>query len=173
MSTMDSDSSRSTEVAIAGGTWSEAIAGIEEFCERVVGAALHAAAPALGGRAEISILLTDDVGGRELNRVWRGQDHATNVLSFPVADAPQRAAAADAPTQLGDIVLAFETVRREAAEAGIPIADHAAHLLVHGALHLLGYDHLQPSEAETMERREVEILAGLGVPDPYHGELAA
>lgn len=170
---MDSDSSRSTEVTIAGGAWSEAIGEIETFCERVVGAALRAAAPGLAGRAEVSILLTDDAQGRELNRAWRGQDHATNVLSFPVADDPQRAPAPLAPVQLGDIVLAFETVRREAAEGDIPLAHHVAHLLVHGTLHLLGHDHLHASEAATMERREVEILAGLGVPDPYRGELAA
>lgn len=173
MGAMDSDSSRSTEVAIAGGAWSEAIGEVEAFCERVVEAALRAAAPRIAGRAEVSILLTDDARGRELNRAWRGQDHATNVLSFPVADEPHGKVAVGQPVQLGDIVLAFETVRREAAEAGIPFADHLAHLLVHGTLHLLGHDHLQPSEAEAMERREVEILAGLGVADPYQGELAA
>lgn len=174
MSTMDSDSSRSTEVTIAGGAWSEAIGEIETFCERVVGAALRTAAPGLAGRAEVSILLTDDARGRELNRAWRGRDHATNVLSFPVADGPwPDASSAGQPVALGDVVLAFETVRREATESGIPLADHVAHLLVHGTLHLLGHDHLEANEAETMERREVEILAGLGVPDPYRGELAA
>jgi probable rRNA maturation factor len=173
MSTMDGDSSRSTEVAIAHGAWAAAIAGIEAFCGRVIEAALRAAAPALAGRAEISILLTDDAQGRELNRVWRGQAHATNVLSFPITHEPWSDAAAGQPVALGDIVLAFETVKREATEAGIPLADHVAHLLVHGTLHLLGHDHLQPSEAERMERLEVEILAGLGIPDPYRGELAA
>lgn len=170
---MDSDSSRSTEVAIAGGAWAEAVAGIEAFCGRVVGAALGVMAPALATRAEVSILLTDDAGGRELNRAWRGQDRATNVLSFPAMDDPLRATGGPAPVPLGDIVLAFETVQREAAETGIPLADHVAHLLVHGTLHLLGLDHQQAAEAAAMEEREVAILARLGVPDPYRGELAA
>jgi probable rRNA maturation factor len=111
--------------------------------------------------AEVSVLFADDAVVRDLNARFRGRDKPTNVLSFPAVSAGQ------APVVLGDIVLAFETVDREAEAAGKPFADHAAHLLVHGLLHLLGYDHEADNEAEDMERRETEILAALRIPDPY------
>lgn len=106
---------------------------------------------------EISVLLTDDAHIRVLNRDYRVKDKATNVLSFPQ----------DEPEMLGDIILAYETVMREAAEQGKTFEAHLTHLLVHGCLHLLGYDHEEDDEAEEMEALEVEILAGLGVNNPY------
>ncbi|MEN3975444.1 rRNA maturation RNase YbeY [Emcibacter sp. SYSU 3D8] len=112
--------------------------------------------------AEVSVLFADDAFVRDLNARWRGQDKPTNVLSFPAAAAP-----AQQPRALGDIVLAYETVAREAQEAGKPFTHHAAHLLVHGFLHLLGYDHETEAEADDMEAREVRILETLDIPDPY------
>lgn len=110
----------------------------------------------------VSLVFTDDEAVRRLNAQFRGRDKATNVLSFPPGDAP--VAEHD---YLGDIALAFETCEREAAAKKIPLADHAAHLIVHGVLHLIGYDHENDDEAEEMERRESEILVTLGVADPY------
>ncbi len=119
-----------------------------------------AAAAAATERAsgELAIVLTDDAAIRTLNREWRGLDKATNVLSFPTADP--RAG-------LGDIIIAFETAARDAAAQSIPLDHHLAHLAVHGFLHLLGYDHEDASEADTMERLETAILARLAIADPY------
>jgi len=112
------------------------------------------------------VILTSDRAIRTLNRRWRGRDKSTNVLSFPAPSArkkPWRGA----PRHLGDIVLAYETVAREARAEGKPLDHHLAHLALHGFLHLLGYDHESHGQAEAMERRERRILARLGVPDPY------
>ena len=119
--------------------------------------------------APVCILLTDDAAMGELNAYFRGKDRPTNVLSLPPGDIPW-----PDYDYLGDLALGFETCKREAAEKNISLADHAAHLMVHGMLHLLGYDHENDDEAEQMERREAEILAVLGVGDPYaasHGEM--
>jgi len=113
----------------------------------------------------LSLLFTSDAKILEINRQWRGKAKATNVLSFPVsAETP---VPAGEPRPLGDIVLAFGTVYREAAEQKKPIAHHVTHLIVHGLLHLLGYDHEGDGEAEAMEAREIAILAGLGMENPY------
>jgi probable rRNA maturation factor len=130
----------------------------------VVRRAIEAAAQPLAGRAEVAIVLTDDEAIRALNRRWRGRDAATNVLSFP---SPGVLPSSAAPRALGDIVIAFETARREAQGEAKPLLDHVSHLAIHGFLHLLGYDHESEEEAETMERVERDILARLGVPDPY------
>jgi probable rRNA maturation factor len=114
--------------------------------------------------SEISVVLSDDEHLRELNKHHRGMDKPTNVLSFPAARIK---APAGAPRILGDVVLAYETVQREAAEESKPIENHLSHLVVHGVLHLLGYDHEDEEEAEMMEARERQILAKLGIPDPY------
>jgi probable rRNA maturation factor len=113
--------------------------------------------------AEVSLLLTSDADVRVLNARWRGQDKPTNVLSFPAAPADRLA---ESPT-LGDVALAFETLAREAEAAGVPLADHYRHLVAHGFLHLIGYDHQTDEEAERMEALETRILARLGVADPY------
>jgi len=116
------------------------------------------------GDAEVSVKFTSDEEVRALNAHWRGKDRPTNVLSFPMA-APEEVATAP---MLGDIVLARGVCAAEAAEKGIAIADHAAHLVVHGTLHLLGYDHETSDEdAEEMETIERRALASLGIADPY------
>jgi len=118
------------------------------------------------GLIELSIVLTDDAEQRRLNRDWRGVDRATNVLAFPAWE-PGAPTPPNAPVLLGDVVLAFETVAREAEEQGKSLADHLSHLIVHGVLHLLGYDHGADAEAAAMETLETSILARLGVADPY------
>ena len=115
---------------------------------------------------ELSITLTDDAEQRRLNRRFRRRDLPTNVLAFPAWEAGIRAPS-NAPLLLGDIVLAFETVAGEAVNQGKPFADHLRHLIVHGVLHLIGYDHQTTDEASIMESLETIILAKLGVPDPY------
>lgn len=112
--------------------------------------------------AEVSLLFCDDAAIRLLNKTWRGKDMPTNVLSFPVAAVRSKGPA----RMLGDIVLAYETTAGEAAE-GAGLRDHTAHLIAHGFLHLLGYDHENDSEAETMESAERRILSRLGIADPY------
>jgi probable rRNA maturation factor len=116
----------------------------------------------------VDITLTDDDAQRVLNRTYRGQDSATNVLAFPAAHLAEPRPAG-APLLLGDVILAFETVKREAREQNKPLANHLRHLVVHGVLHLLGHDHLDDENAAAMETREIAILAELGVPDPYRG----
>lgn len=134
-------------------------------------AAAAASVPKLPRRgAEVAVVLTDDAAIRVLNRQWRGQDKATNVLSFP---APAAGRPPRGPVGLGDIVIAYETLAREAADEGKPFAHHLAHLAVHGFLHLVGFEHEDEAEAERMERRERAILADLGVPDPYADRPAA
>jgi probable rRNA maturation factor len=146
--------------------WS-AIADAEALAQRAVDA-VFAAASLPESDFEISILLADDAAVRDLNRTWRGQDKPTNVLSFPANPQP----GAPGPRSLGDIALAFETVAAEAQAEGKALADHAAHLIVHGVLHLLGYDHETEAEADEMEALEVNALALLGIADPYR-EMAA
>ncbi len=115
--------------------------------------------------AELSVLLTDDKRIRIVNRDWRGFDKPTNVLSFPAAPAER---IAESPV-LGDIVLAYETVLREAGDEGKSPADHLSHLVIHGLLHLLGEDHETEAQAQRMEGLEIAALARLGIADPYAG----
>lgn len=129
---------------------------------RAVAAAVDVAELDVPVGAELSLVLTDDAAIRDLNREHRGKDKATNVLSFPGFDPDE------APEPLlGDIVIAYETVAREAAEEAKPIADHFCHLVVHGMLHLFGYDHETDDDAEVMEAEERRVLARLGIADPY------
>ena len=123
--------------------------------------------------AEISVRLTGDEQVRALNAEWRGKDKPTNVLSFPMTEADELAAATVAEQELllGDIVLAQGVCEAEAAEKHVPVASHAAHLIAHGTLHLLGYDHGDEDAAADMEAREVRALARLGIANPY--EVAA
>lgn len=114
---------------------------------------------------ELSVLLCDDETIARLNSCWRGQQKPTNVLSFPAPPQGGRAPGEDVP--LGDIAIAYETLTREAAESGKTASDHLSHLVVHGFLHLLGYDHHMDDEAERMERLERDILARIGIADPY------
>lgn len=114
----------------------------------------------------VDVTLTTDAPVRRLNREWRGKDKPTNVLSFPL-ETPEMPVPRGRPRQLGDLVLAYQTLVREAREQDKPLAHHLTHLLVHGTLHLLGYDHETDADAERMERREVDLLALMGIPDPY------
>lgn len=129
-------------------------------------------------RCEISLLACDDARIALLNADFRGKPAPTNVLSWPAADlAPEQPGAAPAPPRpdftgeiaLGDIAIAYETCLAEARAAGKPVADHVAHLLVHGCLHLLGYDHVRDADATVMEAIETEILGTMGIDDPYRG----
>lgn len=124
----------------------------------------------LEGGSEASVVLGNDALLRRLNRTYRGKDAATNVLSFPYQRPP--GTAGDADGFLGDVVLAAETVRLEAAERGIAPGHHLQHLVVHGLLHLLGYDHQTDAEAEEMEGLETQILATIGVADPHAAAAA-
>ena len=122
-----------------------------------------------GSTIELSIRLTSDAEVHALNRQWRDKDQPTNVLSFPMLGGDELAgvAAAQGEIMLCDIVLASGVCCAEAREKGLPVADHFTHLIVHGTLHLLGYDHGDDSEAEAMESIERRVLAGLGLHDPY------
>jgi probable rRNA maturation factor len=133
---------------------------VETLAQDVVATTLLEVRQRVHPDAEISIRLCDDAEIRTLNLAWRGKDKATNVLSFP---AP---AGSNGP-MLGDIVVAFEYVSEEAREAGRSLRNHLAHMLVHGLLHLLGFDHETVAEADEMENFERRILAKLGIEDPY------
>lgn len=135
---------------------------LDALAERAVHEALKQSGARLKGAAELSILLTDDEEQRALNRQWRGKDSSTNVLSFPQIEP-----FGPVLGLLGDISLARETLEREAAAQGVSFSDHFAHLVVHGFLHILGYDHLTEAEAGEMEALETRILAVLGIEDPY------
>lgn len=137
--------------------------------EAVVQAATDAVAAwpvLLDGPSSVSIALSSDTEVAALNAQFRGKAKPTNVLSFPAGDGSPEGF-------LGDIILAQETVMREAADQGTPLKHHVQHLVVHGILHLLGYDHETPAEAERMEALEIRILETLGVANPYTGELVA
>lgn len=151
------------DVAVEAEGWS-VIPDAGTVAVRACLAALGACAEDVPEPCEVAITLTDDARIRVLNRDWRGMDKATNVLSFPQPDLPDDI---DAPQPLGDIIVALETLAREAETERKAPADHLAHLVVHGTLHLMGYDHLEDHEAEEMEALERDILAGLGIADPY------
>jgi probable rRNA maturation factor len=160
---MPNASPPNADVLVAADCWQS-----EPRAEAIVQRAIAAAASAVelpAKETEVAIMLTDDARVQELNREWRDQDKPTNVLSFPAEwhTGPDE----DAPRMLGDIAIAYETTRREADSELKPFENHLSHLVIHGFLHLLGYDHLQDDEAEEMETLEQDILAGLGIPDPY------
>ena len=127
---------------------------------RAARAGFNAAPPRRSGAYHVTLALADDAEMRVLNRTWRGKDAPTNVLSFPTGDAIGE------PGFIGDVVLAYETTLKEARERNIALADHVSHLVVHGMLHLLGFDHAEDAEAECMEGLERKALASLGIADP-------
>ena len=118
-------------------------------------------------KVSVSLCLCDDAQMRQLNQQHRQIDKPTNVLSFPAYDMGGQHIDRDVPALLGDIVIAAETVMREAVDMQMPVADHLIHLFVHGMLHLFGYDHIDDEVAETMETLEVKFLAKIGVSNPY------
>ena len=144
------------DVSIRHKDWTRQIRDIQNTIVSIVGVTLDRA-DVNAKKKELSIVLADDDFVQELNREWRGKDKPTNVLSFPQDD----------PMMLGDVILAFETVQREADEQDKRFEDHTTHLVVHGLLHLLGHDHEEDDEAEIMESLEIEILKGLGIKNPY------
>ncbi|MBI1391366.1 MAG: rRNA maturation RNase YbeY [Alphaproteobacteria bacterium] len=144
------------EIIIESNGWREAGIDLDAFVARWT-SAVTAREPAAGGA--IALLLGDDARLAELNQRFRGKTGPTNVLSFPSGEA--------APSFIGDIAMAFETCAREASENGTPFEHHFAHLLVHGVLHLIGYDHVAEDEANEMERLEIDILASEGIANPY------
>ena len=154
-----------TEVLVVAACWQEA-PDAESIIQRAIAAAAESV-DADVGEAELAVMLTDDSGIRTLNGNWRGIDKPTNVLSFPALQPTGARKPGDAPRMLGDIAIAYQTTRREADEEQKPFRHHLSHLAVHGFLHLIGYDHEKDADAEAMEALEIEILAQLGIPDPY------
>jgi len=146
------------EIATESAAW-EKLPGAEAAVRRAVEAALRDARIDAG---EIGIVLADDARIQALNKNFRGVDKTTNVLAFPAPKSPGHG-----PKPIGDIVLAYETMAREAEQEGKAALHHLMHLAVHGALHLVGFDHVEDADAEAMEARERAILATLGIPDPY------
>lgn len=161
------------DLVIDAPAWDEV--GLAGLAERAARAVLDRLG--LDGPVELALLATDDRRIAELNASFRDRDAATNVLSWPAQDLAAEdpggdpdlpeADFPDEPLFLGDVALAWESCRAEAEVGGKPLADHVTHLIVHGILHLLGYDHVREADAGLMERLEVEILAELGLPDPY------
>ena len=170
------------QITVEDSTWHSAVPSLVDLVEQVSSAALGhpEVTDAWVGSTELSILLADDAAVRELNRTYRARDAATNVLSFAYcqADVPDVSlqpspgvgtgdCGQDPISCLGDVALARETVEQEAAAQGKSVSDHLSHLLVHGVLHLCGFDHESESDADRMERVEREILADMGIADPY------
>lgn len=154
--------------SLAGG-WDNAELALDDIINNAVPAALVRAelpAPIAGREIEISVVLTDDAGVQVLNREYRGKDKPTNVLSFAALDADDPLPP-EGPVHIGDIILAYETLVREAADMEKPLGDHFTHLLIHGTLHLLGYDHENDADANIMESLEISILSDFGIENPY------
>ncbi len=173
-------------IVIADDRWEAVLPQADILAEQAAAAAIAGARETLPPEGlergyELTVMLADNATVQALNRDYRGKDKPTNVLSFALTegeDGPgyffdpddtdeEGGVPALGPVMLGDVVLALETVQHEAAEQNKSLADHTRHLIVHGVLHLLGWDHLEDDEAEAMEGRETLILAGLGIADPY------
>lgn len=148
------------EINLSAAAW-ERFDGLEGLVRRCVDASLAETRAKLFEGCELSVTFCDDAEIQELNAEWRGKDKPTNVLSFPT---PGKLAARPL---LGDIVIAYETVAREAAEQDKTLSEHTAHMVIHGFLHLIGYDHETAAEAEEMEGLERRIASRLGLRDPY------
>ena len=159
------------QISVEEGDWPSE-EELQSLAERVLGKAAaylkkHEKQPFPKTTLELSLVFTDDASIREINAEWRSQDKATNVLSFPAF--PLQPGGKPGP-MLGDIIIARETVEREAIDLEKSFDDHLTHLVVHGFLHLFGYDHMNNNEAERMEGLETRILAELGLSDPYAGQ---
>jgi probable rRNA maturation factor len=171
---MDGDRPEPVSVTIGAARWRAVLDDAPALCRQAVRTALDRATPVPWlATAEVGVLLGDDRAIRQLNARHRGTDRATNVLAFPLLDldrgrpASGLAPGLPGPVLLGDIALALETVCREAEQARKPVGDHLCHLVAHGTLHLLGFDHQDDAGARAMEDLERAILADLRIPDPY------
>jgi len=156
-------------VLIEAPEWGKRVRNVSFVARRAARAA--AAATPLIGKSELCLVLADDRSVRRLNRQWRGKDKPTNVLSFPSGELVDGRASATA-VPLGDVIIAYGVTTSEAAKQGKTLTAHLVHLIVHGVLHLLGYDHERDADAERMEALEIEILHRLGVADPYRRDAA-
>ncbi|MCV0395050.1 MAG: rRNA maturation RNase YbeY [Rhizobiaceae bacterium] len=150
------------EIAIEADGWPDE-ATLASLVGSVVDAVLAELPDFAAGSSELSVVFGDDERIRSLNRDWRGKDAPTNVLSFPAFPGVPKGL----PPMLGDIVLARETIEREAVLDGKPFEHHLSHLVAHGLLHLLGHDHIEEDQALVMEELERRVLARLAIPDPY------
>jgi len=150
--------------------WQSGAVPDEAAIRRWLAEAIRQARAPAGQDLEVSVRVVDEEEGRALNRQYRGRDYATNVLSFPLHTGGVAEPPAGLPLALGDIVICGPVVVREAGEQGLGNTEHFAHMVVHGALHLLGYDHESEAEAREMEHLEAQILAAGGVGNPYAGE---
>ncbi len=160
--TSDPTRSVAIDLAIPCAKWRRALSDAETVATEAARAALKHSGKKFGA-AELSLILSDDKTVHKLNAQWRGKDAPTNVFAFASDESPK----GPAPTLLGDVILAYETVKREAKEQDKTLPDHFRHLVIHGVLHLLGYDHQADREAKKMESLETRILALMGVADPY------
>jgi probable rRNA maturation factor len=156
---MDAAGPLSIDIAVQLEAWHR-VGDLEALADRAVRAALAVADLHPAGDASLSLVLCDDPFIRTLNRQWRDRDCPTNVLSFPAAE-PMRA------MTVGDVIVAFETSAREASEHGMALADYLQHLIIHGVLHLFGFDHERAADAAVMEALEARVLASLGIVSPY------
>ncbi len=150
-------------VSVPCQAWRDAIADVEGVCKSAVEATCSSKPPC--SMAEVSIVLADDAFIQKLNRDYRGKDEPTNVLSFTGDHGLPEVPGAE--MMLGDVVVSYETITAEAKENGRDIKDHLSHLIVHGMLHLLGFDHRDDEEASKMEEMEVSVLTGIGINNPY------
>lgn len=160
-----------TDIAVEDDRWLS-VAGLEDLIPRLAAEALEAAQLSKDSCC-VSIALLSDAEVHALNKSFRGKDAPTNVLSFPSSASVHRPGREDEPVFLGDVALAYETVAAEASAQGKTPLQHAAHLVVHGVLHLAGFDHDVEADAERMEAAEREILAHFGIPDPYESDAAS
>jgi probable rRNA maturation factor len=161
-----------TDIIIRDDRWEAAIPHVSELCD-VAAIAAFAASAIQPPHAEASLVLADDDFVASLNEQYRDREGPTNVLSFASYDDVDelRDLPDGMPAMLGDIIIAFDTTEREAQQSGIDLDDHLRHLVVHGMLHLLGYDHISDDQAAMMEPLETKVLAQLGVTDPYNSEV--
>ena len=164
-----SDNGALIDITIVAASWDTTL--LRDFKARGPAMLDHIAARLSLNPARVSLFLCDDEDLRAMNKIYRGVDKATNVLSFPADDDLRLAG--DMPADevtIGDIAIAAETVKRESSKAGIAAGDHLLHLFTHGVLHLLGYDHEEDSHAAEMEQLEIDLLAKMKIANPYHSD---